>query len=307
MKFIILFLLLIPVAAAQEYHFRDYTISIAPDYQGNAIEEVSFTVVNLKGNISAVEYAIAAMPSQVRVYDDEGELEVFIEDSTLVVPLRKKLQAGESQRLRFVFTLPEVVSSYRGDNILTMSYVPEVRVVNFTFMVKLPKGSILVSEQRGAGEAIAAVYPTPERILTDGEHIIVRWKKWELLPRESFRIFVMYTTVEQEKRSGYALALVGLALGAALTYAYFAYQKKKQGVEQSKVVKLVLREDEQKIYDLLAEKGEILQEEIVKQTGFSKAKVSKLVRNLEEKGIIKKEPYRKTNRLILKKEFGGKG
>ncbi len=307
MRFIILFLLLIPVASAQEYLFRDYTISIAPDYQGNVVEEVSFTVVDLGGNISAVEYAIAAVPSQVRVYDDEGELEVFTEDSTLVVPLRKKLHAGESQRLRFVFTLPGIVSSYRGDSILTMSYVPEVRVVNFTFMVKLPRGSVLVSEQRGAGEAVAAVYPTPERVLTDGEHIIVRWKKWELSPGESFRIFVMYTTVGQKQRSGYALVLAGLALGVALTYAYFYYQRKRRGEERRRVVKLVLREDEQKIYDLLTEKGEILQEEIVRRTGFSKAKVSKLVRNLEEKGIIKKEPYRKTNRLILKKEFGGEG
>lgn len=300
-------LVLIPVASAQEYHFRDYVISLSPDYRGDAVEEVSFTVVNLKGNISAVEYAIAMMPSRVQVYDDKGELEVFIEDNTLVVPLRRKLQAGESQRLRFLFALREVVSSYRGDSILTMSYVPEVRVVNFTFLVKLPKGSVLVSEQRSAGGTVAAVYPTPERILTDGEHIIIRWKKWELSPGESFRIFVMYTTVGQEQRSGYALALLGLFLGAVLTYAYFAYQKKKQGMEQSRVVKLVLREDEQKIYDLLEERGEILQEEVVRRTGFSKAKVSKLVRNLEEKGIIRKEPYRKTNRLILKKEFGGEG
>ena len=305
MRLILLFLLLIPAAAAQEYLFRDYVISISPDYQGNAVEEVSFTVVDLKGNISAVEYAIAAPPSQVKVYDSEGELEAFMEDSNLVVPLRKKLHAGESQRLRFVFTLPDIVSSYRGDSILTLSYVPEVRVVNFTFMVKLPRGSVLVSEQRGTGEAVAAVYPTPERILTDGEHIIVRWRKWELSPGESFRIFVMYTTVGQKQRPGYVLLLAGLALGAVLTYAYFAYRKR--GGDERRVLKLVLREDEQKIYDLLLEKGEILQEEVVRRTGFSKAKVSKLVRNLEEKGIIKKEPYRKTNRLILKKEFGGEG
>ena len=296
--------MLIPVASAQEYHFRDYTIAIAPDYDGNAIEEVSFTVVNLRGNISAVEYAIAMTPSKVKVYDDQGELDFFVEDGSLVVPLRERLGEGQRQRLRFVFTLPGMVSSYQGDNILTMSYVPDVRVLNFTFLVKLPRGSALVSEQRGEGGAIAAVYPTPEKILTDGEHIIIRWKKWELTPRESFRIFVMYTTVKQEQRSPYLLA-IGLALGAALTYAYFAYHKKRQG--QSKIVKLVLREDEQKVYDLIAEKGEILQEKVVRLTGFSKAKVSKLVRNLEEKGIIKKEPYRKTNRLILKKEFGGKG
>jgi uncharacterized membrane protein len=70
---------------------------------------------------------------------------------------------------------------------------------------------------------------------------------------------------------------------------------------------MVLGEDERKIYDmLLSSNGEILQDDIARHTDFSRAKISKLVRNLEEKGIIKKEPYRKTNRLLLKREFGGR-
>ncbi|NOZ59370.1 MAG: winged helix-turn-helix transcriptional regulator [Euryarchaeota archaeon] len=307
MRPLLVLLVLLPAAVAgQEYYFRDYVIFLSPDSEGNALEEVAFTVINLRGNISAVEYAMATLPEEIRVYDDAGELRFYTEDSSVVVPLRKRLTPGESQRLRFVFTLRNVVSSYRDDSILTLSYVPDVRVVNFTFVVKLPKGSVLVSEQRSAAGARAAVYPAPDRILTDGEHIIIRWRKWELSPGESFRIFVMYTRAG-EGGAGYALALAGALLGGALTYAYFRLRRMKQEEERSRVVKLVLREDEQRIFDLLEERGEILQEEVVRITGFSKAKVSKLVRNLEEKGIIRKEPYRKTNRLVLKKEFGGEG
>ncbi len=306
MRALLVLLLLLPVAAGQEYYFRDYVIYLSPDTRGNAVEEISFTVVNLGSNISAVEYAMATLPERVQVFDTRGELDFYTEGNTIVVPLRSRLLPGDSQRLRFLFTLSDVTSNYRGDSILTMSYVPEVRVVNFTFVVELPKGSVLVSEQRSAGGTRAAVYPTPEKILTDGEHIIIRWRKWELSPGESFRIFVMYTSA-QESKAGYAIALAGVAAGAAFTYAYLRFRRRDRGGEHSRVLKLVLREDEQKIFDLLEEKGEILQEEVVRRTGFSKAKVSKLVRNLEEKGIIRKEPYRKTNRLILKKEFGGRG
>lgn len=96
--------------------------------------------------------------------------------------------------------------------------------------------------------------------------------------------------------------LLGIGIGIIATY--LAIRKK---MPKEKIIKLVLGEDEKKIYNLIVERGgSMLQDEIVKETGFSKAKVSKLLRKLEEKGIIKREPFRKTNKVYLKKEFGGK-
>ncbi len=296
MRLILLFLLAVSTVAAQEYYFTDYSIEIAPDSRGRVVETVSFTLVTLSGNISEVEFATAITPKSLEVYDTQGRLQHFQEGSSIVVPLRRTLSGGERQKLRFVMQLPELVRPYGDSRMLSMSYVADVLVRNFSISVRLPEGSVLVSEPRWEGYA---VYPVPDRILTDGRHIIVRWHREQLEPGDRFRILVMYRG-EDTSLLPLLLALGGMVAGAAATYLYLRRRTGAPRGEAEKVVRMVLREDEQKVYDLISQRGEILQEEVVRETGFSRSKVSKLVRNLEEKGIIEKEPYRKTNRLRLR-------
>jgi len=165
--------------------------------------------------------------------------------------------------------------------------------------LKLPEGSVLASEIKKNGESLSAVYPTPDRIYSDGKRIILYWATKELGSEHSFRVFAMYT----DTKGSYTFVIwlvLGLLIGAAIVYF-------KLGYRHEKVTRMLLSRDEEEIYNLIvASGGEILQEDIVRETGYSKAKVSKLVRNLEAKRIIKKEPYKKTNRLLLKKEFGGR-
>jgi uncharacterized membrane protein len=42
------------------------------------------------------------------------------------------------------------------------------------------------------------------------------------------------------------------------------------------------------------------QKQIQNSTGFSKAKVSRLVRNLESRGLVKKIPFGNTNKIRLR-------
>jgi uncharacterized membrane protein len=59
-------------------------------------------------------------------------------------------------------------------------------------------------------------------------------------------------------------------------------------------------ESEQKVVDFLRTKGEAWQKQIQLSTGFSKAKVSRVVRNLEARGVVSKTPYGNTNKVALK-------
>ena len=47
--------------------------------------------------------------------------------------------------------------------------------------------------------------------------------------------------------------------------------------------------------------GELTQKEICRRTGYSKSRVSTLVSKLVEKGVVRKEPMGKTNKIILVK------
>ena len=61
---------------------------------------------------------------------------------------------------------------------------------------------------------------------------------------------------------------------------------------------------ERKVVEALVEKkGEILQSEINRMEGMTKLKTHRAVRDLERKGIIKRESHGKTHRIILSKDI----
>ena len=65
----------------------------------------------------------------------------------------------------------------------------------------------------------------------------------------------------------------------------------------------VLKKDEKMVLEcLIKRKGECKQRQIVRETDFSKAKVSRILMDLEKRGVIKKERRGRTNIVQLKKE-----
>ncbi len=62
----------------------------------------------------------------------------------------------------------------------------------------------------------------------------------------------------------------------------------------------VLRDDERKVVEALLESGgEVKQNDLARIVEYSKAKVSYMVRDLEKRGILKKSPLGRTNRITL--------
>jgi DNA-binding MarR family transcriptional regulator len=65
-----------------------------------------------------------------------------------------------------------------------------------------------------------------------------------------------------------------------------------------------LNAGERKVVETLIEKkGEILQSEISRMEGMTKLKTHRAVRDLERKGVIKRESHGKTHRIILSKDI----
>jgi len=301
---IIILFLLIPAVHAEEYSFPSFNISVSLDEKGNMHEKTSFIIKNLGENeISEIEYSFAMKPIEFSAFDTKGELEYYFEEeSCVVIKLRKPLSSGEEVKITMNYVIPDMVVEYRGAKMLTFSYVPTTEIEDFNVIVALPKGGTLVSDIKKGGESISAISPTPNRIYSDGERIIIMWNRKNMKPGDNFRIVFTYKMISERKIKYIALIFVGMLIGSGITFFVVKGRKKEQ-----KIAKLVLNEEEQKIFDLIIERGGvILQDEIVKELDYSKAKVSKIVRKLEEKGIIRKEPYKKTNKLYLRKEFGGK-
>ncbi len=63
----------------------------------------------------------------------------------------------------------------------------------------------------------------------------------------------------------------------------------------------LLRGDERKVYKhILDSGGEMLQKDLIMETSFDKAKVTRLLNKLEEKDLILKIKHGMTNRIVLK-------
>ena len=60
----------------------------------------------------------------------------------------------------------------------------------------------------------------------------------------------------------------------------------------------MLKHDERKVVLALRERsGEMLQNDLVRQLGFSKVKVTRVLSSLEQKSLVRKERHGLTNRI----------
>ena len=179
------------------------------------------------------------------------------------------------------------------------------------------------------------IYPTGE-ITTDGEHIIITWNFQNKKQYESIPIFltIKNTTPPYLKYILWITLMIGIL--AILVYILPKITSKFKKSEKPKViikkiVKVIEREkktqnqgegkasgnrvgalsielekhlldEERKMLEELrkADRNEMWQKQLQTNLNLSKAKTSRLIRNLETRQLITKIPFGNTNKIILK-------
>jgi uncharacterized membrane protein len=132
--------------------------------------------------------------------------------------------------------------------------------------------------------------------VSDGRHIIVVWKLDEI-EGKSLVFQALYEPV-QEMPSFIWYFIGGVAVIGIV--AFFIIKKVRKPQE---VILSVLDDYERNIMKTIAESGgEINQRKVVQHTNLSKAKVSRVVKTLEERGLIEVERLGRTNKLRLVKK-----
>jgi len=103
-----------------------------------------------------------------------------------------------------------------------------------------------------------------------------------------------------------SLASLGLFTGSLVYYLITAQHEEECKARQKEVFNtLDFLESEEKtiIKELIENNGELKQNTLVKNTGLSRVKVSRLLKKLEQRNIIIKEPLGKINVIKLKQEL----
>src|SRR5574341_265320 len=163
----------------------------------------------------------------------------------------------------------------------------------------MPVGYIIPRE-KGKDEGFY-ISPKPIDVYSDGQRIILHWEqKGQELPVSVIARRVVGPPF------GWIAATVVLVILTAMVVAWFILSRirKTSRPKPAKKKQIVptLIDKEQQVVDFLKQNGEVWQKQIQQSTGFSKAKVSRILRNLEERGVITKTIYGNTNKIALKRQ-----
>ena len=166
------------------------------------------------------------------------------------------------------------------------------------FELKVP-----VDERLGSG----SVYPKPSSITSDGQRIKIVWERKLFTPEDEFSILVVF----KEKGGRWwwwtALLLV-LLLGGFVVRLLgkeksSSMQKSPDTVKKDMDISEHLKEEENQVIQILKNKEGSCEQGTIRFIGnFSKARLSRIISELETRNVVYKEIKGKKNVIHLKKD-----
>ena len=207
----------------------------------------------------------------------------------------------------YVNNSKDLFISYATESLIEMSKTKYFFIFNNDFneilniTLFLPEGRILED----------LIFPNPDEILTDGHRIFLKWNNFN-----EEEIVVSYNVIKQSNI--YLWYLLGaIIVGFLIFYSYkirdigkklkiLKKKSKKRSKEQKEkdITRNLFGEEKKIIEYLFNKKGRACwTKEIVRDLEISKVRLSRRLRNLQQKGLIEKIPHGNENRIkLLKKE-----
>lgn len=197
------------------------------------------------------------------------------------------------------------LSFYSKDVIRRINDVNEITYIkpilkpisNLYVTIYLPEGSVLMTLNN-----MRSFSPENAIIGSDsaGRRIVIRWNMKDVELGKKY-VFTAYyeSVIKQEKENNkityILLSVIGALFILLAISGYFLHKRKTN----QKIIE-VLIDDEKKVLDIIKKLGDgCKQKDIVKESGFSKAKVSRIIENLKKRKIIRTERVGRTNKVYL--------
>jgi len=165
---------------------------------------------------------------------------------------------------------------------------PLTRLSNFTFTAVLPPEAIL------SQESIVPLFPVTNMNYTDGSSLAFTWFTEDLQPGQE-RVFIIkyqspnyeVAAVESFFIESIAIGLIGVLLGIILAVfgPKIAYRLRRIG----KVRFIGVTNEEEEVLEVIRRKGgSCPQKDLYTEFDMSQAKVSLILNNLEERGLVRR-------------------
>lgn len=187
------------------------------------------------------------------------------------------------------------ISSLENLHIFSSRFSVTQIVDKFSVIIRLPFGTALTESSKLAGTGLNPFEPPGAKQGSDGRRIFVEWNLEKPRLGETADFTVVYEQVKPVDFNIF-LAIIAAIVIAFLAFLVFFFRSSR--VEE---ILPILTDSERKVMEIVLRDKQVDQRKIVKETDFSKAKVSRIIQDLVKRGLIEKRPKGRTNIISLKK------
>ncbi|MBW6451139.1 MAG: hypothetical protein K0B02_00225 [DPANN group archaeon] len=281
---VFLIYLIIPGVNASQIASQDVSIELFDDFSAKLGIMLNFSDITT----TEVYYIVSSRISNIKAFDSGGPVSCTMEQlsygTQIVCVPNVDVSDGYIINLYFdAFNLQKtegqaILFSY---NLGVMSPTDSVSV-----SVVLPDGMGLV-EMIGD---VVPYFPSYGTIGSTGRNINIYWSLFDLSLGKTYSFEATYETLSLSESDNLFIYLILIII---ISYFIFLKFFSKPKVE---TILSVLKKDEKSVLDIIMSSGgSCIQRKIVKETDFSKARVSRIIRDLGERGLIRKVPRGRTN------------
>ncbi len=274
------------------------------------IHETIEIFINADKSENSINFFLVPRISNLQIYMDNKKLESCdakekVGETEVLCSFEKSFIGKHFFKIEFDSDYP-LIKLNQERLMFRSGYEPVVETERFIFVLQLPLGYI-IPEEPDKDETFF-INPQADNIYSDGQRIILKWEEKQL--DEKFEISVISEQITKPFNLNLIL-IIALIIGILFYVLYIKkIKKKKQGTaikrkkgkSKTEILEGHLIESEKIIVDELkkAEKNQLWQKQLQIKTGFSKAKLSRTIRNLESRNVIKKIPFGNTNTIKLR-------
>jgi len=162
--------------------------------------------------------------------------------------------------------------------------------------VKLPDGVFIAEED----EVLLPVSPSGAKKEIEGRKITASWDFNDKDAGDLIPIRIYYEGLPITSIESFIYRWLFVFVLVFIVIIFFIYRSMSR---KSELILSVLNEAERIVIDIIKKQGKdkVDQRKIVAQSGFSKAKVSRIIQSLESRGVVSVEKVGRKNRISLKK------
>jgi len=245
--------------------------------QNDIVTEIINLTFTADESYDSVEFTTVVRPLAVQY---EGNYSIREENGNYILSFEKRITPGINS-LSFNLVYDSIIEGNTKNKVFRARFYPE-NAETMNISLALPVYYILSDKE-------PCVVPKPDSIITDGQRIRLIWDL-----KDQADIVVFYKS--QSRFEWYFIPIIVIPLLIIIGVYVFFKKKTKKDISD------ILSSEETKVIEEIR-KGITKQKEIAQKLDFSKSKMSKVIRKLEEKELVEKKPFFKTNILKLSKKI----